>query len=75
MIDARFVNNTGRRAETRRSTSGSRRRSWYQPHARKITTDEPAKPSVAGLVQPQTAPLTTGRSRQINPAASPIVPR
>ena len=28
MIDARFVNSTGRRADTRRSTSGSRRRSW-----------------------------------------------
>ena len=57
-IEARLVSSTGRRAATRRSSSGSLMRSSYQPHT--SSTTMPPSPSAEGRGR-EPAPLVAAR--------------
>lgn len=73
-IEAVFVIRTWGRTVTRRSTSGSLRRSSHQPQAGSSTSTAAKRVSVVALPQPQSAPLETASSRQIRAAPRPTAP-
>lgn len=63
-----------RRAEARRSTSGLRLRSCWNPHSPNSTTAAANIDSTAGLVQPQVLPWVRGTSRLTSAALRPTAP-
>lgn len=69
-----FVIRTCGRAVTRRSTSGSRRRSSHQPQAGRRTSAAAKRVRVVAPPQPQSAPLETARRRAISAAPRPMAP-
>src|SRR6478735_1251054 len=71
---AMFVSSTGRRAVTRRSHSGSGRRSSCQPHTSSTSTPKAMQPIVRAESQPQELPLETPTKVATRPTARPMAP-
>jgi len=65
---------TGRRAATRRSTTGDGCRSTHQPQAGNATAASANNERVRADAQPQSAPLETASNSEIRPTARPDAP-
>ena len=73
-IEARFVSSTGRRAATRRSSSGSAARNWYHPQTSRTAMPPNPQPRVGALVQPHSLPREIASRMPVSPTASPRAP-